>query len=189
VPRSKIKFELCNIGTAIAAQFHFTGNTRIDWNVYSGRYFVTEPFDSGPYDIYETNHELFADLLANDLILGWVSGKYEIGPRFRQPFNSCCAIPQQCRGAAQLDQAARAIPTGLHPNYPPVISRVRRLFRPYWGVWFVVLVSCSYPVFPAALHSLRAAEKLSGLGSEVGAPCTAPASSAGQAVRATSELP
>lgn len=27
------------------------------------------------------NYELVADLLANDLILGWVSGKYEIGPR------------------------------------------------------------------------------------------------------------
>ncbi len=28
------------IGTAIDAQFHFTGNPKIDWNVYSGRYFV-----------------------------------------------------------------------------------------------------------------------------------------------------
>ena len=44
-------------------------------------HFVTEPFDSGPYDVYETNYELIADMLANDLILGWVSGKYEIGPR------------------------------------------------------------------------------------------------------------
>ena len=69
------------IGTAIDAQFHFTGNPKIDWNVYSGRYFVTEPFDLGPYDVYETNYELLADLLANNLILGWVSGKYEIGPR------------------------------------------------------------------------------------------------------------
>jgi hydroxymethyl cephem carbamoyltransferase len=69
------------IGTAIDAQFHFRGNPKIDWNVYSGRHFVTEPFDSGPYDVYETNYELLADLLANDLILGWVSGKYEIGPR------------------------------------------------------------------------------------------------------------
>ena len=69
------------IGTAIDAQFHFTGNPKIDWNVYSGRYFVTESFDSRPYDVYETNYELLADLLANDLILGWVSGKYEIGPR------------------------------------------------------------------------------------------------------------
>jgi predicted NodU family carbamoyl transferase len=69
------------IGTAIDAQFHFTGNPKIDWNVYSGRHFVTEPFDPGPYDVYETNYELLADLLANDLILGWVGGKYEIGPR------------------------------------------------------------------------------------------------------------
>lgn len=69
------------IGTAIDAQFHFTGNPKIDWNVYSGCQFVTEPFDSGPYDVYERNYELLANLLANDLILGWVNGKYEIGPR------------------------------------------------------------------------------------------------------------
>ena len=36
---------------------------------------------------------------------------------------------------------------GLHPNFPPVISRVRRLFRPSWGVSFVVLVSCSSQFF------------------------------------------
>lgn len=41
------------IGTAIDAQFHFSGDPKIDWNVYSGRHFVTEPFDSGPYDVYE----------------------------------------------------------------------------------------------------------------------------------------
>jgi predicted NodU family carbamoyl transferase len=33
------------------------------------------------YDLYEMNYELIADMLANDLIIGWVSGKYEIGPR------------------------------------------------------------------------------------------------------------
>ena len=37
--------------------------------------------------------------------------------------------------------------TGLHPNFPPVISRVRRLFRPSWGVSFVVVVSCSSQFF------------------------------------------
>ena len=79
---------------------------------------------------------------------------------------------------------------GLHPNFPPVISRVRRLFRPLLG-----RVVCGFglifiPVFPAALHSLRAVEKLSGFGSEAGVHCTAPASSwAGQAVRAMAELP
>jgi predicted NodU family carbamoyl transferase len=70
------------IGTAIDAQFHFTGNPKIDWNVYSGLSFITDgSFDSAQYDIYETNYELIADILANDLIIGWVSGKYEIGPR------------------------------------------------------------------------------------------------------------
>jgi hypothetical protein len=78
--------------------------------------------------------------------------------------------------------------SGLHPNFPPVISRVRRLFRPCWGVSFVV-VSCSSQFFRPPFTPLRAVEKLSGFGSEVGARCTAPASSAGQAVRATAELP
>lgn len=70
------------IGTAIDAQFHFTGNPKIDWNVYSGLDFITAgSFDLAQYDLYETNYELIADMLANDLIIGWVSGKYEIGPR------------------------------------------------------------------------------------------------------------
>lgn len=70
------------IGTAIDAQLHFTGNPKIDWNVYSGLGFITTgSFDLVQYDLYETNYELIADILANDLIIGWVSGKYEIGPR------------------------------------------------------------------------------------------------------------
>jgi predicted NodU family carbamoyl transferase len=70
------------IGTAIDAQFHFTGNPKIDWNVYSGLGFITTgSFDLAKYDLHETKYERIADMLANDLILGWVSGKYEIGPR------------------------------------------------------------------------------------------------------------
>jgi predicted NodU family carbamoyl transferase len=70
------------IGTAIDAQFHLTGNPKIDWSVYSGLGFITAcSFDLAQYDIYETNCKMIADMLASDLILGWVSGKYEIGPR------------------------------------------------------------------------------------------------------------
>jgi predicted NodU family carbamoyl transferase len=70
------------IGTAIDAQFHLTGNPKIDWNVYSGLEFNTAgSFDLSQYDIHETDHAVIADMLANGLILGWVSGKYEIGPR------------------------------------------------------------------------------------------------------------
>lgn len=70
------------IGTAIDAQFHYTGNPKINWDVYSGLGFdASQPFSIEQYDIYEQDNELIADMLANDLILGWVSGKYELGPR------------------------------------------------------------------------------------------------------------
>jgi predicted NodU family carbamoyl transferase len=70
------------IGTAIDAQFRFTGNPKIEWGVYSGLTFRTDsPIDSGSYDVQVADHDRIADLLANDLILGWVNGRYEIGPR------------------------------------------------------------------------------------------------------------
>lgn len=70
------------VGTAIDAQFHLTGDPKIDWNVYSGLEFdATGPFDTTLYDIHETGPETIADMLAENLILGWVNGRYEIGPR------------------------------------------------------------------------------------------------------------
>ena len=38
-------------------------------------------FNAGKYDIHYTGYDKIADMLANDLILGWVSGRHEIGPR------------------------------------------------------------------------------------------------------------
>jgi predicted NodU family carbamoyl transferase len=70
------------IGTAIDAQFHFTGNPKIDWNIYSGLEFIAnDAFDAPLFDEYETNNAMIADMLASNLIIGWVHGKYEIGPR------------------------------------------------------------------------------------------------------------
>jgi predicted NodU family carbamoyl transferase len=70
------------IGTAIDAQFHFTGNPKINWNVYSGLEFIADDaFDESLFDVYETNYKMISDMLANNLIIGWVNGKYEIGPR------------------------------------------------------------------------------------------------------------
>lgn len=70
------------IGTAIDAQLFFTGNPKIEWDVYSGLAFQSEEkFECDRYDIREMDHDEVAGLLANDLILGWVSGRYEIGPR------------------------------------------------------------------------------------------------------------
>jgi predicted NodU family carbamoyl transferase len=70
------------IGTAIDAQVRFTGNPKIEWDVYAGLIFRSDgSFDTGEYDILDSNCAEIADMLASDLILGWVSGKYEIGPR------------------------------------------------------------------------------------------------------------
>lgn len=70
------------IGTAIDAQFHFTGNPKIEWDVYSGLTFRTDgEADTSRYDVYDLAPEAIAELLAHELILGWVSGRYEIGPR------------------------------------------------------------------------------------------------------------
>ncbi|MCA1440806.1 3-hydroxymethylcephem carbamoyltransferase [Ensifer sp. IC4062] len=70
------------IGTAIDAQLHFTGDPKIDWDVYSGLLFQERgSIDVSKYDIYEPDFMQVAEFLAKGLILAWVSGKYEIGPR------------------------------------------------------------------------------------------------------------
>lgn len=70
------------LGTAIDAQFHFTGDPKIEWSVYAGLDFVSAgPFEVDAYDCHQSDDRLVADMLASDLILGWVSGRYEIGPR------------------------------------------------------------------------------------------------------------
>nr|WP_202815392.1 carbamoyltransferase C-terminal domain-containing protein [Bradyrhizobium sp. CCGE-LA001] len=37
--------------------------------------------DLAQYHTVEANYETIADMLAHDLVLGWVNGRYEIGPR------------------------------------------------------------------------------------------------------------
>lgn len=70
------------IGTAIDAQFYFTGNPKIAWDVYSGLDFLTDgAVDAAYFDEWEPNVATVADMLANGLIMGWANGRYEIGPR------------------------------------------------------------------------------------------------------------
>ena len=70
------------IGTAIDAQLQFTGDAKVDWNVYCGLPFKTDsPFAADRYDIWDASYEEIADMLSRGLILGWVNGRFEIGPR------------------------------------------------------------------------------------------------------------
>jgi predicted NodU family carbamoyl transferase len=70
------------IGTAIDAQLHFTGNAKIEWNVYSGLPFLGDsPITYERYDVRNVSDADVAELLRHGLVLGWVNGRYEIGPR------------------------------------------------------------------------------------------------------------
>ena len=88
------------IGTAIDAQFYYTGNPKVEWDVYSGRKFVADDLiDSSLFDEFETNYEKIAEMLESNLIIGWVNGKYEIGPRalgnrsiLASPFNDSSRV-------------------------------------------------------------------------------------------------
>jgi predicted NodU family carbamoyl transferase len=70
------------IGTAIDAQFRFTGTSKIEWDVYSGSPFRCDlGIDLTPYEVYEATPLDVARLLAEGKILGWVTGRCEMGPR------------------------------------------------------------------------------------------------------------
>lgn len=70
------------IGTAIDAQFRYTGDPKIAWEVYSGLEFrIDGAINLDGYDVFSDDNDLVADMLAHDLILGWAHGRYEIGPR------------------------------------------------------------------------------------------------------------
>lgn len=88
------------IGTAIDAQLHFSGDAKIEWSVYSGLPFRTDsPVSHGRYDISDVTYEDVARMLSSGLILGWVSGSYEIGPR---------ALGNRSILAAPFDEGTRA---------------------------------------------------------------------------------
>ncbi|MFE4467261.1 carbamoyltransferase C-terminal domain-containing protein [Leifsonia sp. NPDC056824] len=87
------------IGTAIDAQFHFTGNAKLEWDVYSGLPFVMDGnVLDGRYDVLDVSPAEVARMLSSGLILGWVNGRYEIGPR---------ALGNRSILAAPFDDGAR----------------------------------------------------------------------------------
>ena len=58
------------IGTAIDAQFYFTGDPEITWSVYSGLHFLADgAVDASRFDKWELSIATVADMLASDLIM------------------------------------------------------------------------------------------------------------------------
>ena len=70
------------LGTAIDAQLHHTGSAHIGWDVYAGDPFVYDAeFDPARYEHLPLNAGLVADFLVQGNVIGWVQGRWEMGPR------------------------------------------------------------------------------------------------------------
>ncbi len=69
------------IGTAIDAQFYYSGNAKINWSVYAGETFIENVNAKNEYDIYDLDYQQVAEFIKNNHVIAWVQGKYKIGPR------------------------------------------------------------------------------------------------------------
>ena len=116
------------IGTAIDAQLQLDGVAKISWSTYSGEQpyhdikcidgFYREPFSS---------HRV-ADILSQGKILGWIQGRYEIGPRALGN-RSILAAPFPYENLTRLNSIKRR--EGFRPIAPVCIeSEMHRFFYP-----------------------------------------------------------
>jgi hydroxymethyl cephem carbamoyltransferase len=70
------------LGTAIDAQWFYTGTATIDWNVYAGEEFNEDIVpDPARYETRPLNVGEVARFLEQGNIIGWARGRYEMGPR------------------------------------------------------------------------------------------------------------
>ncbi|WP_407059053.1 carbamoyltransferase C-terminal domain-containing protein [Ralstonia syzygii subsp. celebesensis] len=74
------------LGSAADAQWHLTGRAKLDWNVYCGQAFVDDVgYETasrlGPFTRRSTDMADIADTLRRGEVLGWVTGRAEMGPR------------------------------------------------------------------------------------------------------------
>ncbi|AXB41655.1 3'-hydroxymethylcephem-O-carbamoyltransferase [Amycolatopsis albispora] len=70
------------LGTALDALATFTGDPRIDWDVYSGLEFVTDTRpDPGRWRARPLDEVALSAALGAGRVVAWVQGRWEIGPR------------------------------------------------------------------------------------------------------------
>lgn len=143
------------IGTAIDAQWHSTSNAKIEWNCCSGLPFIANTVtDLSRYDVYRVSLADIATMLELGLILGWVNGRYEIGPR---------ALGNRSILAAPFDDATR-----IRLNH----IKQREQFRPIAPVclesdaaqWFGCTTASPYMLytFQASTDALAAVTHVNG---------------------------
>ena len=69
------------IGTAIEAQYYYTGNAKINWNVYCGEEAEDDGHPCPEFFCTPLDCVAAAAFLYAGNIIGWIRGRYEIGPR------------------------------------------------------------------------------------------------------------
>jgi predicted NodU family carbamoyl transferase len=143
------------IGTAIDAQFRFSGNPKIGWDVYSGSPFRADlDVDLTPYEVYNAGPEEVAKLLADDMILGWVTGRCEIGPRALGN-RSILAAPFRASTRERLNKVKQ------REQYRPIAPTCLRREAERW---FACREGSSYMLFTykATTDALRAVTHVNG---------------------------
>ncbi len=85
------------LGAAIDAQFYYTGNAKVEWDVYSGAPFLedNDHTDLGIFKEYPLDNTKICGLLKDNKVIAWAQGRAEIGPRalgnrslLASPFNA-----------------------------------------------------------------------------------------------------
>ena len=72
------------IGAAAVVQYHETRKMKVDWDVYAGEAFVHEPMNFAAEGFMELdlNYDTLTEwLLRWEMVVAWIQGRYEIGPR------------------------------------------------------------------------------------------------------------
>ena len=71
----------CAVGTAVDAMRYFTGRAKLDWTVYAGQPFNDDRVEMEGVTSCELNLTEVAAALRDGMVIGWVMGNCEIGPR------------------------------------------------------------------------------------------------------------
>lgn len=114
------------LGTAIDAQWFYTGQATIEWSVYAGEEFVedVEP-DPTKYVVRPLVAADVAEYIERDNIIGWARGRYEIGPRALGN-RSILAAPFTQETTARLNKIKR------REEYRPIAPIVLESDAPKW---------------------------------------------------------
>lgn len=93
------------IGAGIDAQHRFSGRAKVQWNVMAGEEFVLDTHlpDWPGFLVQELNYQMLGQLLSRNAVVGWVQGKYEMGPR-ALGHRSILAAPFDCAMHARLNR-------------------------------------------------------------------------------------